>query len=132
MFQSPGGHSAAKRLPSLIRVRPAMGDLNNKEALREHLPPVADPDYRLRSFAIDPHDDDPLVRKHYRPFLLHDEVSAADWIAKLELATVAKVVETEILSPGKDRLRILVLYGSLRSRYDPFLAILYLYRKLAV
>ncbi|KAK4463557.1 flavoprotein-like protein [Cladorrhinum samala] len=98
-----------------------MGDLNNTAAAREHLLPVADPAYRFSSFSIQ--DDDPAVRKQYRPFLLDDEISNSDWVMKLELATAAKMVETEILSQGKDRLRVLVLYGSLRSRsYSKLLA----------
>ncbi|KAL8341213.1 hypothetical protein RB601_005732 [Gaeumannomyces tritici] len=98
-----------------------MGDLNNTAAAREQLLPVADPAYRFRSFSI--HDDDPAVRKRYRPFLLGDEISNSDWVMKLELAAAAKMVETEILSQGKDRLRVLVLYGSLRSRsYSKLLA----------
>ncbi|KAK5654049.1 hypothetical protein OQA88_7727 [Cercophora sp. LCS_1] len=100
-----------------------MGDLNNTEAARERLMPVADPEYRFRSFPIRASDDDPAVRNRYRPFLLDDEISSSDWIMKLELAAAAKMVETEILSQGKDRLRILVLYGSLRSRsYSKLLA----------
>lgn len=102
---------------AFLRIRPSMGDLNNTAAAREHLLPVADPAYRFRSFSI--HNDDPAVRKRYRPFLLDDEISNSDWVMKLELATAAKMVETEILSQGKDRLRVLVLYGSLRSRFVP-------------
>ncbi|KAG7285857.1 hypothetical protein NEMBOFW57_008151 [Staphylotrichum longicolle] len=100
-----------------------MGDLNNTEAARERPLPVADPVFRFRSFPIHACDDDPEVRRRYRPFLLDDEISSSDWITKLELATAAKMVETEILSQGKDRLRVLVLYGSLRSRsYSKLLA----------
>jgi len=100
-----------------------MGDLNNTDAARERLQVLADPEYRFRSFPIHALDDDPSVRQRYRPFLLDDEVSSSDWITKLELATTAKMVETEILSQGKDRLRVLVLYGSLRSRsYSKLLA----------
>jgi hypothetical protein len=106
-----------------------MGDLNNTSAAREHLRPVVDPEYRFRSFAISTGDDDPAVRQKYRPFLLDDEVSASDWIAKLELASVAKMVETELLSPGKDRLKVLVLYGSLRSRYKTPFAMIIAVRK---
>jgi len=100
-----------------------MGDLNNTEAAREHLLPETDPVYRLRSFPIHASDDDPELRRRYRPFLLDDKISSSDWIMNLELATAAKMVETEILSQGKDRLRVLVLYGSLRSRsYSKLLA----------
>ncbi|KAK0735951.1 flavoprotein-like protein [Apiosordaria backusii] len=100
-----------------------MGDLNNTEAARERLLLAADPEYRFRSFPIHACDDDPAVRKQYRPFLLDDEISSSDWVMKLDLATAAKMVETEILSQEKDRLRVLVLYGSLRSRsYSKLLA----------
>lgn len=93
-----------------------MGDLNNTEAARERLISVADPKYQFRSFSITAGDDDPAVRKQYRQFLLDEDITSSDWIIKLELAAVAKMVETEIFSQGKDRLRVLVLYGSLRSR----------------
>ncbi|KAK3905601.1 flavoprotein-like protein [Staphylotrichum tortipilum] len=98
-----------------------MGDLNNTAAAREHVFAVADSAYRFRSFAIQ--DDDLELRKRYRPFLLDDEISNSDWIMKLELATAAKMVQTEILDQGKERLRVLVLYGSLRGRsYSRLLA----------
>ncbi|KAK3373015.1 flavoprotein-like protein [Lasiosphaeria ovina] len=93
-----------------------MGDLNNTEAARAHLQPVTDPAYQFRSFAICPCDDDPAVRQKYRPFLLDDAIADSDWVAKLELATVAHMVDTELLAQGQDRLRVLVLYGSLRDR----------------
>ncbi len=102
---------------SSLHAQRRMGDLNNTEAARERLQVLADPEYRFRSFPIHALDDDPAVRQRYRPFLLDDEVSSSDWITKLELATAAKMVETKILSQGKDRLRVLVLYGSLRSRF---------------
>lgn len=109
--------SFSHTLPTL-RDRPRMGDLNNTAAVREHLRPVADPEYRFRSFAIPPSDDDPAVRERYRPFLLDEAISESDWVAKLELATAANMVEAELLAQQKDRLRILV-YGSLRTRFDP-------------
>lgn len=96
-----------------------MGDLNNTTAIRERTLPVANPLYQFRSFPIQTNDDDPSVRQRYRPFLFNDEISSSDWVAKLELGTVAEMVETQLLSQGKDRLRVLVLYGSLRSRFVP-------------
>lgn len=56
------------------------------------------------------------MRKQYRPFLLDERISDSGCIAKLEQATVAKMVDSELLAQGKDRLRILVLYGSLRAQ----------------
>lgn len=92
------------------------GDLNNEHARREPIAIESDPAYRQVSLAITAEDDDPEVRKQYRPFLLSDAYAADDWIASLELGTVMKMVESEILEKKQDRLRILVLYGSLRSR----------------
>ncbi|KAK4447968.1 flavoprotein-like protein [Podospora aff. communis PSN243] len=100
-----------------------MGDLNNTAAARELLRSDLDPVYQFRSFAIPRSEDDVSVREKYRPFLLDETTSSSDWIAKLELATVAKMVDAELLAQGKDRLRILVLYGSLRTRsYSKLLA----------
>jgi arsenical resistance protein ArsH len=93
-----------------------MGDLNNTEAAREHIQLDIDPAYQFLSFAIHSCEDDPGVRKRYRPFLLNDDICDSDWVAKLELSTTLKMVETEILSKKKDKLRVLVLYGSLRTR----------------
>ncbi|KAK4232731.1 flavoprotein-like protein [Achaetomium macrosporum] len=93
-----------------------MGDLNNTAAGAAHLRPAADLAYKFRSFAAPACDDDPSVRSRYCPFLLRDGLSASGWVAKLELATAAKMVDTELLTHGKDRLRIPVLYGSLRER----------------
>ncbi|KAK4664109.1 uncharacterized protein QC763_512560 [Podospora pseudopauciseta] len=93
-----------------------MGDLNNTEAMREHVKPAHDSTYEFKSFAIRPCDEDQDIRKRYRPFLLSDEISESDWVSKLELATAAKMVDTELLVQNKDRLKILVLYGSLRAR----------------
>jgi arsenic resistance protein ArsH len=65
--------------------------------------------------AISEAEDDPDIRAKYRPFLLDPEVEAADWISQLELETAAAMAE-ENLSKTKSRLKVLVLYGSLRKR----------------
>jgi arsenical resistance protein ArsH len=95
-----------------------MGDLNNTAAMRESLRPVAEEAYHFRSLSIPERDDDPAIRKQYRPFILDDAITSSDWTAKLELGTAAQMVESEILAQGRDRLRVLVLYGSLRSRFE--------------
>ena len=59
---------------------------------------------------------DAEIRAKYRSFLLPEEFVADDWVSKLELSTALKLVEAEVLSKNLERLRILVLYGSLRSR----------------
>ena len=67
-------------------------------------------------FAILNEQDDLDIRKRYRPFLLSDNGAADDWVANLELELVMKIVRCEILERGQDRLRILILYGSVRRR----------------
>ena len=69
--------------------------------------------------AISEAKDDPEIRVKYRPFLLDAEVEAADWISQLELETAITMAE-ENLAKTKSRLKVLVLYGSLRKRYEPF------------
>ncbi|RYP09701.1 hypothetical protein DL764_001127 [Monosporascus ibericus] len=92
------------------------GDLNNTHAARATADLAVDSAYSHRSFAIDVHEDDPAVRDRYRPFLLSEHFAADDWVAQLELSTTLRMVKSEILDPKLDRLRILVLYGSLRTR----------------
>lgn len=93
------------------------GDLNNSYASRAAVELSVDPAYSYQSFAIQANEDDVDIRDRYRPFLLPDQLAADDWVAKLELSTGLKMMETEILGKKLDRLRILVLYGSLRTRY---------------
>ncbi|SCN82038.1 related to arsenic resistance protein ArsH [Fusarium fujikuroi] len=82
------------------------GDLNNSHAGRTTVEPIPDPGYAYHSLAIDPSEDVSEVREKYRPFILDDK-----WLRR------------GILDKGLDRLRILVLYGSLRSRsYSRLLA----------
>ncbi|POR38855.1 NADPH-dependent FMN reductase ArsH [Tolypocladium paradoxum] len=99
------------------------GDLNNSHAARTAVELAVDPAYSHRSFAIQAHEDDASVRDRYRPFLLAEPVAADDWVAQLELSAALKMVKSEILDRKHDRVRILVLYGSLRSRsYSRLLA----------
>lgn len=52
------------------------------------------------------------VQARYRPFLLTEvQKQEEDWVDKLELETVQKMAEA-----GERKLKILVLYGSLRER----------------
>lgn len=93
------------------------GDLNNSHAARKAAKSVPDPAYCSVSFAIPEGEDDPEIRRRYRPFLLTEEHAKDDWVAVLELSTALKMVESHILDRNLSRLRILVLYGSLRTRY---------------
>lgn len=92
------------------------GDLNNTAAARPVAETTINPAYRYQSFAIEAHEDDATVRNEYRPFLLHDRFAVEDWVARLELSTVLQMVQSEILDRKLGRLRILILYGSLRTR----------------
>lgn len=94
----------------------ANGDLNNTAAARSAIEVKADSAYRHVSIAIPPTQDDPVVRSEYRPFLHDGHAGEQDWVSELELSTVLKMVDTQVLQAGSDRLRVLVLYGSLRSR----------------
>ncbi len=81
-----------------------------------------DPHFAYQSLAIPPSEDDVEIRTKYRPFLLPDEIQLTDWISSLELATVTKLSDTDIHSTNS-RLKVLVLYGSLRKRsYSKLLA----------
>lgn len=93
------------------------GDLNNTHAARPAAQLAVDTAYSHTSFAIPAHEDDADIRRQYRPFLLDDQFASDDWVARLELSTVLRMVQSELLEKKQDRLRILVLYGSLRSRY---------------
>ncbi|KAJ4319099.1 hypothetical protein N0V94_004059 [Neodidymelliopsis sp. IMI 364377] len=92
------------------------GDLNNTAAERARTELAVDPVYRSCSFAISQAEDDPEVRKNYRPFLLDEEISKSDWVSQLELSTTLKMVESQILNDSQERLKVLVLHGSMRNR----------------
>jgi arsenic resistance protein ArsH len=92
------------------------GDLNNTAAERVRAEITTDPTYCGLSLAIPASQDEDFIRKTYRPFLLNDVYSSQDWVAQLELSTVLKMVDLQILGSGGDRLRVLVLYGSMRKR----------------
>lgn len=68
------------------------------------------------SLAIQASDDDREVRQQYRPFLLPEEIAASDWIADLELDAAMKMSHGEMHRLDRGRLKVLVLYGSLRER----------------
>lgn len=92
------------------------GDLNNTAAERVRAKIATDSAYHRTSLAIPPYEDEVLIRKTYRPFLLDDAHSDRDWVAGLELSTILKMVDLQVLGTGGDRLKVLVLYGSMRKR----------------
>ena len=95
---------------------PSHGDLTNTSAARPDTFIEADKEYRYRSLAISEKDDDPRIRSTYRPFLLDKKTNNGDWIEDLELATVTKIAAEDIARTG-ERLKVLVLFGSLRERF---------------
>jgi len=91
------------------------GDLNNTSSMRQIEEIHADPEFAYRSLAIPPEEDDAETLTKYRPFLLDNAIASQDWVAKLELATVTEMSHNDIAKTGS-RLKVLVLYGSLRNR----------------
>ena len=94
------------------------GDLNNVASMRQTDEIHGNPDFAYRSLAIPAEDDEIETRTNYRPFLLDTAVAEQDWIARLELATVTEMAQRDFIKTGS-RLKVLVLYGSLRQRYAP-------------
>lgn len=74
------------------------------------------PSATTRTLAIPVNQDDLVVRQRYRPFLLHPDVEKQDWISQLDLGTVMDFAENDLRRTNGDRLRFLVLTGSLRVR----------------
>lgn len=73
-------------------------------------------DVSYRSLALSSIEDDGNIRQKYRPFILdNDENATEDWVNNLDLSTALNMAEHDLQST-KERLRVLVLYGSLRSR----------------
>lgn len=93
------------------------GDLNNVLAMRPVTLPPVEAAYAYKSLAISASEDDAEIRSKYRPFLLSEEVQQNDWISQLELSEVVRLAEAEYRNPsGLGRLRVVVMYGSLRNR----------------
>ncbi|KAK1148479.1 hypothetical protein N8T08_009484 [Aspergillus melleus] len=66
------------------------------------------------SLAICENEDNADIRQKYRPFILKNNV-AEDWVSTLELTTALNMAAKE-LQTSSNRLKVLVLYGSLRRR----------------
>lgn len=77
--------------------------------------PERNPEFAYRFLGLQHLEDDTVVRAKYRLFLLSDEVRRSDWISRLELATVTELAYNDLLHTGS-RLKVLILYGSLRKR----------------
>lgn len=66
-----------------------------------------------RTLAIPSSEDDTELRLKYRPFLEFD--SSPDWVNDLELTSVLDMAGKDLMATNS-RLKVLVLYGSLRRR----------------
>lgn len=66
-----------------------------------------------RTLAIPETEDDSDIRQKYRPFICDDAQN--DWVSALELTKVLNLAESDLRATNK-RLKVLVLYGSLRKR----------------
>ncbi|KAE8369546.1 flavo protein-like protein [Aspergillus caelatus] len=76
---------------------------------REHLPV-----HISQSLALTESEDDSVIRQKYRPFILSN-TTEEDWVSDLELTTALKMAQND-LKDTNQRLKVLVLYGSLRKR----------------
>ncbi|TVY82725.1 NADPH-dependent FMN reductase ArsH [Lachnellula suecica] len=114
-----GTNTTSESTPVTVTIN---GDLNNTSSMRVVAPPKRDPAFAYLSLAIPASENDAQVRSQYRPFLLSDKAQQTDWVSQLELATVTEMASRDLRTTG-ERLKILVLYGSLRSRsYSKLLA----------
>jgi hypothetical protein len=68
----------------------------------------------LQTLALNSKEDNAEVREKYRPFILSED-AAEDWVENLELTTALQMAENNLRLTNQ-RLKVLVLYGSLRSR----------------
>lgn len=103
------------KMPAATTTPAVSGDLNNTSAMRLQVELEPDAAYFNHSLEITASEDDPEIRSKYRPFLLDTESTKNDWISKLELSTAMKMAEDDLKRTGS-RLKILMLYGSMRSR----------------
>jgi arsenic resistance protein ArsH len=85
------------------------------EVKHEH---IQTPQPSFRTLAIPKNEDDPKIREKYRPFLLNPQQAAEDWANRLELDAVLDMAEKDLRTTQK-RIKVLVLYGSLRKRCGP-------------
>lgn len=103
-------------LRTMTSLAASNGDLNNLSAVRPTTEIVVDAAFSRQTLAIPEPDDDPEIRRQYRPFLLPQEIASSDWIASLEMSTAMKMAYEDMRRVDGDRLKVLVLYGSLRER----------------
>lgn len=89
------------------------------QQLPANMPSIDNNNSNRASLALRASEDDPSIRQKYRPFILNNDSAATttddDWINNLELTTALDMAEKNLQATNQ-RLRVLVLYGSLRKR----------------
>ena len=94
------------------------GDMENTNTAQKATNGIAHPTYTYPFLALAEHDDDPQIRKKYRPFLLDGldgKTIDSDWVSELELDTAMEMAARDLERTG-ERLKVMVLFGSLRRR----------------
>lgn len=104
--------SAISSGPCLLR--PIYSKRMSSAVPQQVVPASPRPDALYRSLALPLSEDDSGIRQKYRPFILSDNATE-DWINNLELTTALEMAELNLRETNK-RLKVLVLYGSLRRR----------------
>jgi arsenic resistance protein ArsH len=114
-------YNTLKRVPSTIRpaFSPSLLRFKYPKRMSSAIPQQVAPntsqtEASYRSLAIPLDEDSQEIRQKYRPFILSDNVTE-DWVNNLDLATVTEMAEQN-LKATNERLKVLVLYGSLRKR----------------
>lgn len=109
-------HLQYTRMASSIETPPTAEDTLQFNSSHKELQTL-----HYQSLAVPEGEDDAGIRRMYRPFIFNDE-AAEDWVSNLELATVLDMAQKNLWNT-KQRLKVLVLYGSLRRRsYSRFVA----------
>jgi len=103
------------RIPSDSKKPELNGDLNNTASERVVPKSRRHHNFAYQSLSIPACVDDAIIRSKYRPFLLPDLIGHEDWVSQLELATVTEMAYND-LKLTSERIKVLVLYGSLRQR----------------
>lgn len=115
LFSSASPRTTVQR--TTTKLASSNGDLNNLAAIRPVTEIAVDAAFVRQSLAIQESDDEPEIRRQYRPFLLPEEIVNSDWIANLEMSTAMKMAYEEMHRSDGGRLKVLVLYGSMRERW---------------
>ncbi|KAJ5779692.1 hypothetical protein N7457_007412 [Penicillium paradoxum] len=110
----PKVHSTLRPAVSSSLLRPAYSKRMISAIPEQLVTNTTQTESPYRSLAIPSSEDSPETRQKYRPFIL-TENAPDDWVNKLELTTATDMAEQNLRATN-ERLKVLVLYGSLRRR----------------